>query len=329
MRTVVVTGCAGFIGFHASKALLERGDQVIGIDNLNPYYDVQLKEARLASLASFPLFKFYKGDIADQRFIAELFQECNHATHILHLAAQAGVRYSLVDPYSYAHSNLIGHLTILEALKSLTHLEHFVYASSSSVYGRNQKLPFAIDDPVNDPISLYAASKRSCELMSQCYSHLFGIPQTGLRFFTAYGPWGRPDMAAFLFTKGILQGEEITVYNNGHMSRNFTYIDDIVVGTLACLDSPPSKSQPGINRLYNIANNQTVPLMDFIQALERILQKSAKIRFAPIQPGDVKETLADISATQRDFHFQPRTPLKEGLEKFVDWYQGFYDKRPL
>jgi UDP-glucuronate 4-epimerase len=320
---MILTGCAGFIGFHVAKALLERGQQVIGVDNLNPYYDVNLKKARLAILTSYPNFTFYFGDITDRSFINDLFLKHSQTTHVLHLAAQAGVRYSLVDPFSYGHSNVIGHLTILEAVKSLKHLKHFVYASSSSVYGANSKLPFSIEDPVDEPISMYAATKRSCELISSCYSHLFNIPQTGLRFFTVYGPWGRPDMSAILFTKGILSGNEIVIYNNGDMRRNFTYIDDIVAGTMSCLDLPLT-NRKNLHHIYNLGNNRAENLMDFIHTIEDIIKLKAKVRFEPMQPGDVKETIADISATQKDLQFQPRTNIREGLEKLVSWYRDFY-----
>jgi UDP-glucuronate 4-epimerase len=320
---VLLTGCAGFIGFHAAKTLLERGEKIVGIDNLNPYYDVNLKKARLGLLEAYPNFKFFKGDIADRAFLKDVCSKFPQTTHVLHLAAQAGVRYSLIDPYSYVHSNVMGHLTVLEAAKSLKYLNHFVYASSSSVYGANTKLPYSTDDPVEDPVSLYAATKRSCELISHCYSHLFDMPQTGLRFFTVYGPWGRPDMAAFLFTKGILSGEEISVYNNGDMRRNFTYIDDIVDGTIRCLDSLPKEKM--LQPIYNIGNNRSEQLMDFIQTLESHLNMKAKIKFEPIQPGDVKDTVADIEATQQDLQFMPRTNINEGLEKFVAWYRDFYE----
>lgn len=319
---LILTGCAGFIGFHVAKTLLERGEQVIGVDNLNSYYDVNLKKARLSILDSYPNFKFYLGDIADRTFVTDLCIKHPQTTHILHLAAQAGVRYSLVDPYSYGYSNVMGQLTMLEAVKSLKHFKHFVYASSSSVYGANTKLPFSVEDTVDEPISMYAASKRSCELISYCYAHLFGIPQTGLRYFSVYGPWGRPDMAAFLFTQGILSGKEIVVYNNGDMLRNFTYIDDIVAATISCLDHPLTREK--LHHIYNIGNDRAEKLMDFIHTLEDIINIKANIRFEPLQPGDVKETIADISATQKDLQFQPRTNIREGLENLVSWYRDFY-----
>ena len=322
----LVTGAAGFIGANVSKRLLEAGHQVVGIDNLNDYYDVQLKKARLAQLQAKQNFQFHPIDITDKVAITNLTKNYLHIDRIIHLAAQAGVRYSLTAPFAYTEANVVGHLTMLEVCKTLP-IKHFVYASSSSVYGGNQKLPFSIQDPVNQPISLYAATKRSCELMSYTYSHLFGIPSTGLRFFTVYGPWGRPDMSAFIFTKAILEGAEIPVFNGGDMQRNFTYIDDIVKGTVACLDTPPNQSntiEPP-NRVYNIGNNRTEKLMDFIDILQTLIGKKAKIRFETIQPGDVKETYADISETTRDLGFMPKTNIKEGLEHFVSWYRKYYD----
>lgn len=320
--TILVTGAAGFIGFHLCQHLLNRGETVIGIDNLNPYYDVQLKQARLDQLQS-PEFKFYLVNIADTNAISEIFTTNPSISNVVHLAAQAGVRYSLTHPFAYADSNLVGHLSILEACRHLPKLKHLVYASSSSVYGANQKLPFAVNDPVEQPISLYAATKRSCELMSYTYSHLYGIPATGLRFFTVYGPWGRPDMSAFLFTKAILEEQIIPVFNHGDMRRNFTYIEDIIQGTVACLDKPPL-SMPIPHRIYNIGNNRSEPLMHFIEILENSLGKKAKIRFEAMQLGDVKETIADISETTKDLGFLPKTNIEEGLRNFVDWYRSFY-----
>lgn len=317
---VIVTGCAGFIGYHATQYLLARGDTVVGIDNLNPYYDVTLKHARLAQFKDHHNFTFYQKDISDKNAMAEIFQQHADATHVLHLAAQAGVRYSLIDPYAYVQANVLGHLTLLEATKLLKDPQNFVYASSSSVYGANTKMPFAIEDPVDHPISLYAASKRSCELISECYHHLFQIPQTGLRFFTVYGPWGRPDMAAFIFMKGILAGEAISVFNNGNMRRNFTYVDDIIQGTIKCLDRP-LKGKAGI---YNIGNNRSESLMDFIHTLEDLAGRKAIINYEPLQAGDVPETIADIKATERDFDFAPTTNIQEGLQAFVEWYMTYY-----
>jgi UDP-glucuronate 4-epimerase len=321
--TILVTGSAGFIGYHVSKQLLDRGEEVIGVDNLNDYYDVSLKKARLHQLQQHPHFTFSAINIADREAIQELCKKNPGIEKIVHLAAQAGVRYSLTKPYPYIDSNVVGHLTILEACRHLDKLKHLVYASSSSVYGANQKLPFSVQDPVDTPISLYAATKRSGELMSYTYSHLYGIPTTGLRFFTVYGPWGRPDMSAFLFTKAILNNQEIAVFNHGDMRRNFTYIDDIVTGTINCLDRPPEQDA-SLARLYNIGNSRSESLMDFIHTLENTLQKKAKIRFEDMQPGDVKETIADISDTTRDFGFHPKTDIEEGLKAFVAWYRGFY-----
>lgn len=320
--TILVTGAAGFIGYHVSEQLLKRGETVIGVDNLNDYYDVRLKEARLANLSSHATFSFIRMNIADQPAMTALATQFPNLTGIVHLAAQAGVRYSLTHPFAYTDANVIGHLNVLELSRKLTKLKHLVYASSSSVYGANQKLPFSVNDPVEQPISLYAATKRSCELMSYTYSHLYGIPATGLRFFTVYGPWGRPDMSAFLFTKAILNEEELPVFNQGDMRRNFTYIDDIVRGTIACLDKP----QGAQHRVYNIGNNRSEPLMHFISVIEKAVGKKAKIRFEGMQPGDVKETIADISDTTRDFNFMPKTNIEEGLAHFVAWYRKFYEK---
>lgn len=317
--TILVTGAAGFIGFHTCLNLLKRGENIIGVDNLNDYYDVNLKKARLAQLQANPHFKFYPYNIADKTAIEDLVKKHSNIDRIVHLAAQAGVRYSLVNPFAYTEANIQGHLTILEACRALPNFKHLVYASSSSVYGANQKLPFSISDPVDQPISLYAATKRSCELMSYTYHHLFQIPSTGLRFFTVYGPWGRPDMSAFIFTKSILADKPIPVFNQGDMRRNFTFIDDIIAGTIACLDNPQAK-----HRVYNIGNNRTEALMDFIQTLEKHLGKKAQICFEAMQPGDVKETIADITDTTRDFGFQPLTNIDEGLKRFVDWYRHFY-----
>jgi UDP-glucuronate 4-epimerase len=325
---VLVTGAAGFIGFHTTQALCARGDTVIGIDCLNEYYDVTLKHARLKQLDSCPNFQFIKGDIADPTTVESLMKQHPDITGVVHLAAQAGVRYSLIDPYAYIQANIQGMVVLLENAKKLKDLKHFVYASSSSVYGSNTKMPFSIDDPVDHPISLYAATKRADELMAHAYSHLFGIPTTGLRYFTVYGPWGRPDMAAFIFAKSILAGEEIKVFNHGKMRRNFTFVADIVGGTLGCLDHPPQvpKGKPPY-ALYNIGNSRSEDLMDFIHILEENLGHKAKMRFEPLQPGDVEETIADIAATQRDFGFEPKTNIKEGLAAFVTWYKGYYQSR--
>ena len=323
---VFVTGVAGFIGYHTSKALLARGDEVVGIDSMNAYYDVTLKEARLKELEKEDGFTFIKGDISDRACIEALFQQHSDIGGLINLAAQAGVRYSLIDPYAYVHANLMGFVTLLENAKTLKNLKHFVYASSSSVYGANEKKPSSVGDRIEKPISLYAATKASNELIARTYSHLFQIPTTGLRFFTVYGPWGRPDMAAFIFAKNILAGKEIDVYNQGKMRRNFTYIDDIVQGILGALDKPAKASsadQPPF-ALYNIGNNRSEELMDFVHTIEEFIGCKAKINLMPLQPGDVKETIADIESTQRDLGFDPKTNMREGLKNFIEWYKEYY-----
>lgn len=344
--TILVTGAAGFIGHHLCQKLLARGERVIGIDNFNPYYDVRLKESRVELLKSKTNFSLHRMNIEDRQALPTLITKHPEIQNIVHLAAQAGVRYSLENPHVYGDANLLGHLNMLEACRSLPNLKHFVYASSSSVYGANQKLPFSVQDPVEQPISLYAATKRSCELMSHTYSHLFGIPSSGLRFFTVYGPWGRPDMSAFLFTQAIFSGKEIAVFNHGDMRRNFTFIDDVIQGTIACLDSPPltqlstnlsitpnspmikdvaKNSTPDVpHRLYNIGNNRSEALLYFIETLENIIGKKAKMRFEAMQAGDVKETIADISESTRDFNFMPKVNIEAGLSEFVDWYRNYY-----
>jgi len=322
--TVVVTGAAGFIGFHTSLVLLARGETVVGIDNINDYYDVSLKRARLARLAGHAGFSCHEIDIADREAVFQVFADHPDIDGIIHLAAQAGVRYSLINPYAYTHSNVEGHLVLLEAARRLPALRHFVYASSSSVYGTNTKLPFSIDDRVDTPISIYAATKKSMEMISHAYGHLYGLPLTGLRFFTVYGPWGRPDMAAFLFTRKILAGEAIPVFNHGDMRRDFTYIDDIVAGVVGCLDHPPAEDGAKA-RVYNIGNSRSERLMDYIAEIEKALGLKATIDFKPMQPGDVKETYADIAATTRDFGFVPRTPIGEGVPRFIDWYCDHYN----
>jgi len=322
---ILVTGAAGFIGFHVTQHLLARGEQVIGIDNLNNYYDVRLKQARLAELEGRNGFSFHHLDIADKTAAASFFKDHGGLTGIIHLAAQAGVRHSLVDPYSYIDANVTGHLVILEACRHLKEIKHLVYASSSSVYGGNTKMPFAIGDRVDQPVSIYAASKLADELMTTTYSHLFGLPATGLRFFTVYGPWGRPDMSAFLFTRAILSGKPIQVFNGGDMRRDFTFIDDIVAGVLAALDRPPSAvggARP--HRVYNLGNHRAVALMDFIAAIEKACGRKAQIDFQPMQPGDVKETLSDIEATTRDLGYRPTTEVEVGIPRFVDWYRRYY-----
>src|SRR5271169_2447232 len=322
--SILVTGAAGFIGFHVAKALLERGDQVVGIDNLNDYYDVRLKQARLAEIAAFPGFVFAKLDVADRDGVFALVERHKNLTGIIHLAAQAGVRYSLENPYAYIDGNVMGTLVMLEAARRIKSLTAITYASSSSVYGANRKQPFSVDDPVNQPVSLYAATKRSCELIARSYSHLYGLPATGLRFFTVYGPWGRPDMAAYLFTRAILAGEPIKVFNEGHMARDFTYIDDIVAGTIAAHDRAPTAAEGVPHRIYNLGNHRPEKLLDFIAVLERLLGRTATKEFLPLQLGDVPESFADIEASRRDLGFEPKTTIEVGLSQFVQWYKQHY-----
>lgn len=324
---VLVTGAAGFIGYHMSEALLKKGYKVIGIDSMNPYYDVNLKKCRLEKLKQNKDFSFYHLNLEDNQAILNLGKEHSDISYIIHLAAQAGVRYSLEAPFSYAQANLIGHLAMLELCRSLPHLKHFVYASSSSVYGANEKLPFAVEDRVDTPISLYAATKKSAELMTYSYSHLFKIPATGLRYFTVYGPWGRPDMSAFIFTKAILNDQEMPVFNHGDMRRNFTYVDDVVNGTIACMENAAliHKDLSVTHKLYNIGNNRSEKLMDFIHLIEQVLGKKAKIRFEGMQPGDVKETIAHIKDSTDDFGFKPETSIKQGVPNFVNWYRDYYN----
>ena len=319
---VLVTGAAGFIGYHVADALLAKGARVSGIDNLNAYYEVALKEARLQKLQANKNFDFAKLDIADRAAMLALASKYPDVTHIVHLAAQAGVRHSLTDPYTYVMSNVMGQVVMLELARLLPKLQHFVYASSSSVYGANTKLPFSIDDETEQPNSLYAATKKSDELIARTYAHLYAVPSTGLRFFTVYGPWGRPDMAAFLFTKAILAGEPIKVFNNGEMWRDFTYIDDIVAGILAALAHTPQVKPP--HGIYNLGNHKSEKLTDFIATLERALGQKAQMIFEPMQPGDVASTFADIEASRRDLGFEPKTPIAEGVPRFVDWYKTYY-----
>lgn len=321
--TYLVTGAAGFIGFHTCLRLLARGVSVVGLDVVNDYYDPALKESRLSILSERPGFTFHRVDIADREAMAGVAVHHPDITRIIHLAAQAGVRYSLVNPYAYTRSNIEGHLVMLEFARRLQLCEHFVYASSSSVYGANTKLPFSVDDRVDTPVSLYAATKKANELMAHSYAHLFGIPTTGLRFFTVYGPWGRPDMSAFLFVKAILSGQPIHVFNGGDMRRDFTFIDDIVSGVVAVADGAP-KGEGAPYRLYNIGNHRSEPLMRFIGVIEQALGRKAEIILEPMQPGDVKETFADISAIERDFGFSPTTSIEVGIPKFVEWYRSYY-----
>jgi UDP-glucuronate 4-epimerase len=332
--TVLVTGAAGFIGYHVADRLLAAGMPVVGLDNLNDYYDPTLKAARLARLEGRPGFRFVKLDLADRQGIAELFA-AERFDRVIHLAAQAGVRYSLTNPHAYADSNLVGFLNILEGCRH-TEVAHLTYASSSSVYGANATMPFSIHDNVDHPLSLYAATKKANELMAHTYSHLYGLPTTGLRFFTVYGPWGRPDMAMFLFTKAILAGRPIDVFNHGQMRRDFTYIDDIVEGVLRVSErtAMPNAAwrgetpDPGTSRapyrIYNIGNNQPVELMDVIATIERELGRTAVKNMLPMQPGDVPATYADIDDLARDVGFRPATPIAEGIRRFIAWYRAFY-----
>jgi UDP-glucuronate 4-epimerase len=324
--TVLVTGSAGFIGYHVAQALLTRGEQVLGVDNLNSYYDPALKQARLERLQAHPAFTFAQADVADLAAITALARRHrDRIAGVIHLAAQAGVRHSLKAPFDYMRSNLQGHMVMLETCRQeLPELRHLVYASSSSVYGGNTKTPFAVEDPVDQPISLYAATKRADELLSHCYSHLYRIPATGLRFFTVYGPWGRPDMAAFLFADAITAGRPITLYNRGDMQRDFTYIDDIVAGVLAALDRPPALGGDAPHALYNLGNHRPVELRRFVAVLEEALGMTAEIRLAPLPPGDVVRTFADIEASRRDLGFEPSTPIEEGLPRFVEWYREYH-----
>ncbi len=323
--TVLVTGAAGFIGSHTIHALLDRGERVVGVDDLNDYYDVSLKEARLERILARSGVSFVQANIADKDAMMGMVDAHPDITRVIHLAAQAGVRYSLINPYAYTHANVEGQLVILEVCRKLKNLKHAVYASSSSVYGTNSKLPFSVDDRTDTPVSLYAATKKTTELMAHSYAHMFGLPLTGLRFFTVYGPWGRPDMSPMIFIRKILAGEPIPVFNNGEMARDFTYIDDTVAGVLGCLDHPPVMSDGEIPyRIYNIGNNKTEPLMRFISVIEDALGKKAEIEFLPMQPGDVKETYADIESTRRDFGYEPTTSIDQGLPKFVEWYREHY-----
>ncbi len=318
---ILVTGAAGFIGFHTVQALLKRGEDVIGIDNLNNYYDVNLKQARLDQLLPQKNFQFFKMDVADSKAVATLPKTIDR---IIHLAAQAGVRYSLQNPQAYIDSNITGHLTMLELARNTPNLKHFVYASSSSVYGGNTKIPFSIKDAVEKPVSLYAATKRAGELMAYNYAHLFRFPATGLRFFTVYGPWGRPDMAAFLFTKNILAGKPIAVFNHGKMQRDFTYVDDIVDGIVATLDTPLAATQDNVpHRVFNLGNSHPEKLTDFISVLENALGKKAIYDFQPIQPGDVPSTSADISESTQILGFIPKVAIDEGIPRFVAWYKNY------
>jgi UDP-glucuronate 4-epimerase len=324
--TILVTGAAGFIGYHLCEALLARGERVAGLDSLNDYYDPRLKQARLDRLARHDAFAFHKVDLADRAAMEALRARATGVTHIVNLAAQAGVRHSLQHPRDYVQANLVGFLEVLELARHLPNTPQLVYASSSSVYGANTKLPFAVEDAADRPLALYGATKKANEAMAYSYSHLYRIPSTGLRFFTVYGPWGRPDMSTYIFTRAILAGEEITVNNHGDMRRDFTYIDDIVAGVVAAIDHPPAPGAEGgaPHRIYNLGNHRSEPLMRFIELLEQACGKKAKIQFAPMQPGDVKDTYADIEASTRDLGFHPRVAIDEGLPRFVEWYRAYH-----
>jgi UDP-glucuronate 4-epimerase len=331
---ILLTGAAGFIGYHTAKALIECGHEVIGIDNLNTYYDVRLKEDRLAQLRGAPGFSFHKLDLADRAGVEKLFAG-TRPRRVIHLAAQAGVRYGMDHPHTYVDSNIVGTLHVLEGCRHHD-VEHLVFASSSSVYGANTAMPFSVHQNVDHPLSIYAASKKANELMAHTYAHLYRLPVTGLRFFTVYGPWGRPDMALFKFTKSILAGEPIDVFNNGHHARDFTYIDDVVEGVLRTADRIPgpnpawsgAEPDPATSsapyRIYNIGNHSPVQLMDFIGLLEQALGREAKKNFLPMQPGDVPATFADVDDLIADVGFAPATPLQEGIGRFVKWYRGYY-----
>ena len=333
--TVLVTGAAGFIGFHTSQALLARGERVVGIDNFNDYYDVELKENRAARLLAQEGFSLVRADISDREAMAQTFARHDDIDRIIHLAAQAGVRYSLINPYAYTQSNVDGHLVLMEAARGLKNLKHFAYASSSSVYGANTKLPFAIEDPVDHPVSLYAATKRSMELLSESYARMYGLPLTGLRFFTVYGPWGRPDMAPHLFTSALFEDRPIRVFNHGRMRRDFTYVADLVRGIRRLMDCPPGRGDDPVCegdslspvapwRVVNIGNGQPVELMDFIAALEDAAGRKARLDMQPMQQGDVPATWADAELLRALTGDAPRTDIAEGTARYVEWYRDYY-----
>ncbi len=323
--TVLVTGAAGFIGYHVCEALLGRGERVVGIDNLNGYYDPALKRARLNRLVGCNGFSFHETNLSDREAMFAVFDGEPGLDRVVHLAAQAGVRYSLENPFVYVDTNVMGQVVVLEACRRLPDFKHLVYASSSSVYGGNQKFPFSVDDRVDQPVSLYAATKRAGELIAQSYAHLYRLPLTGLRFFTVYGPWGRPDMSAYIFTKAIFEGAPIHIFNQGDMRRDFTYIDDIISGVLAALDrAPEDEGEEPPHRVYNLGNHRSEDLMHFIALLEQACGREVFKIFEDMQPGDVKETYADIEASCRDLGFEPRTSIDEGLPQFVEWYRQYH-----
>ncbi len=321
----IVTGAAGFIGFHVCRALLDRGDRIVGVDDLNPYYDPALKRARLDRLLERKAFEFHQQDVSEVAAMDRLFADHRDTTHVVHLAAQAGVRHSLIDPYSYVQANVMGQLVLLEASRRLADLRNFVYASSSSVYGANIKLPFSVSDRVDHPASLYAATKRAGELIAECQSRLYQLPAIGLRLFTVYGPWGRPDMAAYLFTHAIFHGQPIKLFNQGQMQRDFTYIDDIAAGIVAAVDrspSPGAKSAP--HKIYNLGNHRAEELTRFVAVLERACGREAVKEYDEMQPGDVRATYSDIEESRRDLGFAPQTTIDEGLPRFVEWYRSYH-----
>jgi len=320
---ILVTGSAGFIGFHTTLALLREGKTVIGVDNMNPYYNVKLKEDRLKLLQVYPKFHFHQVDISDREAMSQVWRTHAPIHHVIHLAAQAGVRYSLVDPYPYITSNIMGFLVVLELCRYQPGFQHLVYASTSSVYGMNKEMPFSETQRTDSPMSLYAATKRGNELMAQSYYHLYGVNLTGLRFFTVYGPWGRPDMSAFKFIKAILAGKAIDVYNHGKMARDYTYIDDIVDGMLKALIHPSCVARDQLHRIYNLGNHRQESLMDFITTLENVLNVKARKNFLPLQDGDVPITVADISAAKRDFGYAPSTHMSVGIPRLVAWYKEY------
>lgn len=323
--TIVVTGAAGFIGSHVAAALLDRGETVLGLDNLNDYYSVALKEARLARLAARPGFRFVKADVSDRTAIEALDPDFAEATGVVHLAAQAGVRYSLENPYAYVDANVTGQVAMLEAARRMPKLKHFVYASTSSVYGANKKMPFSVEDRVDSPMSIYAATKKAAEMMTYAYCHLYKFPATGLRFFTVYGPWGRPDMAAYLFADAIMAGRPIRVFNEGRMKRDFTFVEDIAAGVLAALDRPAAADANGApHTVYNLGNNRTEDLMRFIGIIEESLGREAVKVMEPLQMGDVPETTADIEASRLDLGYEPKTPIDVGLPRFIAWYKDYH-----
>jgi UDP-glucuronate 4-epimerase len=324
-ESILLTGVAGFIGFHVAQLLLREGYFVIGVDNISTYYDTSLKYARLKILKeTFPdTFVFCKGDIADRPFIESMWHSAERPiTRVVNLAAQAGVRYSLENPYEYVTTNIMGHLVLLEQARHQEGFKHFIYASSSSVYGANEEIPFSEEHRTEKPMALYAVTKRCDELMSRSYAHLFKIPATGLRFFTVYGPWGRPDMALFLFTKKILAGEPIPVFNNGNMKRDFTYIDDIAAGIVAAFKNPPTGDVP--HKVYNLGNHKSEPLMRYIQLMEKELGKKAEYTMLPMQPGDVPESFSDITLAQKELGFEPKTNIDQGIKNFIAWYRSYY-----